>query len=202
MFLGSLYVNSFNAFGRHWQVTVQAEGEFRNRAEALSLFQVRNKNGQMVPLGTVAQLRENVGPISVSRYNLYKGASVTGNILTGYSSGDVIKEIDRITHDTLPLSMKADWTELIVPADSRRQHFDLCLLPGHCLRVSCLICPVRKLDLAPGGHSGGAVVPALFGGRRPLYQSRCQHLCANRPRGCWSAWRVRTLFLSSSMPSS
>lgn len=113
MFLGSLYVNSFNAFGRHWQVTVQAEGEFRNRAEALNLFQVRNKNGQMVPLGTVAQLREIGGPISVSRYNLYKGASVTGSILTGYSTGDVIKEIDRITSETLPLSMRADWTELM-----------------------------------------------------------------------------------------
>ena len=56
MFLGSLYVNSFNAFGRHWQVTVQAEGEFRDRAEAVSLFQVRNKNGadHALALGPVA----------------------------------------------------------------------------------------------------------------------------------------------------
>lgn len=113
MYLGSLYVNSFNAFGRHWQVTVQADGSFRNRPEAINLFQVRNKFGQMVPLGTVAKLVEVGGPISVTRYNLYKGASVTGSIMTGYSTGDVIKEIDRVARETLPLSMKADWTELM-----------------------------------------------------------------------------------------
>ncbi|MFT3881590.1 MAG: efflux RND transporter permease subunit [Gemmatales bacterium] len=113
MYLGSLYVNSFNAFGRHWQVTVQADGTFRNRPEEINLFQVRNKFGQMVPLGTVAKLVDLGGPISVTRYNLYKAASVTGNIMTGYSTGDVIKEIDRVAKETLPLSMKADWTELM-----------------------------------------------------------------------------------------
>ena len=56
MFLGSLYVNSFNQFGRHWQVTVQVEGRYRNRVEDINLFQVRNKWGQMVPLGTLVNV--------------------------------------------------------------------------------------------------------------------------------------------------
>ena len=74
MFLGSLYVNSFNQFGRHWQVTVQADGEYRNRIEALNLFQVRNKRGEMVPLGTLVNVNQmksdRGGPIVVTRYNL------------------------------------------------------------------------------------------------------------------------------------
>ena len=64
MYLGSLYVNSFNQFGRHWQVTVQVEGDYRNRVEDINLLQVRNKWGQMVPLGTLVNVREVGGPIT------------------------------------------------------------------------------------------------------------------------------------------
>ncbi len=113
MFLGSLYVNSFNDFGRHWQVTVQAEGEFRNQVEDINLFQVRNKSGQMVPLGTLVNVREIGGPVSVSRYNLYTAASINGNVQTGFSTGDAIRDIERIAGATLPLSMKPEWTELM-----------------------------------------------------------------------------------------
>ena len=98
MFLGSLYVNSFNQFGRHWQVTVQAEGEYRDRIEDLNLFQVRNKWGQMVPLGTLVNVNQvksdRGGPIVVTRYNLYTAASITGNMLPGFSSGDAIASIN------------------------------------------------------------------------------------------------------------
>jgi multidrug efflux pump subunit AcrB len=113
MFLGSLYINSFNQFGRHWQVTIQAEGDFRNHVEDINLLQVRNKHGQMVPLGTLVHARPHAGPISVTRYNLYTTAPVTGNMMPGFSSGDAIAAIDRIAGETLPLSMKADWTELM-----------------------------------------------------------------------------------------
>ncbi|HZZ27062.1 MAG TPA: efflux RND transporter permease subunit [Pirellulales bacterium] len=111
--LGSLYVNSFNEFGRHWQVTVQAAGEFRNRTDDVNLFQVRNNRGQMVPLGTLVQLKEINGPISVTRYNLYQSAAITGNLQPGYSSGAAIQQVDEIAAAELPLSMKADWTELM-----------------------------------------------------------------------------------------
>ena len=113
MYLGSLYVNSFNDFGRHWQVTIQAEGKFRNDLEDINLFQVRNKSGQMVPLGTLVKVKEIGGPISVTRYNLYTAASINGNIQTGFSTGDAIKDIERIAGETLPLSMKSEWTELM-----------------------------------------------------------------------------------------
>jgi multidrug efflux pump len=113
MYLGSLYVNSFNDFGRHWQVTIQAEGGYRDRIEDINLFQVRNKAGQMVPLGTIVQAREIGGPISVTRYNLYTAASINGNVQNGFSTGDAIKEIERLSQETLPLSMKSEWTELM-----------------------------------------------------------------------------------------
>ena len=113
IFLGSLYVNSFNDFGRHWQVTVQADGKYRNQTSAINLFQVRNNLGQMVPLGTLANFKEIGGPISVTRYNLYTSAAITGNLKPGYSSGDAIAAVDKISAETLPISMKGDWTELM-----------------------------------------------------------------------------------------
>ena len=117
MLMGSLYVNSFNQFGRHWQVTVQAEGRYRNRIENLSLFQVRNKWGQMVPLGTLVNVNslksDRGGPIVVTRYNLYTSASITGNMLPGFSSGDAIATINEVASESLPLSMKGEWTELM-----------------------------------------------------------------------------------------
>ncbi len=111
--LGSLYVNSFNEFGRHWQVTLQASGEFRNRTEDVNLFQVRNNRGQMVPLGTLVQLKEINGPISVTRYNLYQSAAITGNMAPGYSSGAAIDQVEELAGKILPLSMRPDWTELM-----------------------------------------------------------------------------------------
>jgi multidrug efflux pump len=113
MGLGSLYVNSFNAFGRHWQVNVQLEGSFRNRPEHINLLQVRNKWGQMVPMGTLVKTREVGGPISVTRYNLYQTAAISGNVPAGVSTGDTIAAINRIADENLPLSMKADWTEVM-----------------------------------------------------------------------------------------
>jgi multidrug efflux pump len=112
MFLGSLYVNSYNQFGRHWQVTVQADGSFRNRDSAIGLFQVRNNRGQMIPLGSLVVPREIGGPVSMSRYNLYTAATINGNIL-GFSSGDAINLINEVARETLPLSTKTEWTDVM-----------------------------------------------------------------------------------------
>ncbi|MFL5340394.1 MAG: efflux RND transporter permease subunit [Gemmataceae bacterium] len=113
MYLGSLYVNSFNDFGRHWQVTIQAEGDFRTDVADINLFKVRNKSGQMVPLGTLVTPRPIGGPISVQRYNLYTSASISGNIAQGYSNSDVIRDVQRVAAESLPITMKTEWTELM-----------------------------------------------------------------------------------------
>jgi multidrug efflux pump len=112
MYLGSLYVNSYNDFGRYWQVTIQADGRYRTDIDDINLFQVRNNRGQMVPLGSLVQARRVGGPISVSRYNLNTAASISGNI-QGVSTGDTIKTIDKLSLDTLPLTMRTEWTEIM-----------------------------------------------------------------------------------------
>jgi multidrug efflux pump len=113
MYLGSLYINSFNQFGRHWQVNIQLDGEYRNRVEDINLLQVRNKWGKRVPLGTLIHAKEIGGPISVTRYNLYEASAITGNLQAGVSSGETIAAIDNLAGRTLPLSMRAEWTELM-----------------------------------------------------------------------------------------
>jgi multidrug efflux pump len=113
IFLGSSYVNSFNDLGRDWQVTLQAGSRFRSQTSDINLIQVRNKWGLMVPMGTLANLRKNTGPIFVNRYNLYTAAPITGSLRPGVSSGDAIAAVDRIAGDVLPRSMKTDWTELM-----------------------------------------------------------------------------------------
>ncbi len=113
MYQGSLYVNSFNRFGRHWQVTIQADGTNRAGVEQLNLLKVRNRTGQMVSLGTLFRIREIGGPAFVTRYNLATAAPVTGNILPGTSTGDAIAATEQLAGKSLPLSMKTEWTELM-----------------------------------------------------------------------------------------
>jgi multidrug efflux pump len=113
MYLGSLYVTSFNEFGRYWQVTIQAEGTYRNRVEDINLLQVRNKWGQMIPLGTLINAREVGGPVNVTRYNLYTATAITGNLAPGASTGDAIQQIGRLSRDSLPISMQSEWTEIM-----------------------------------------------------------------------------------------
>ena len=78
VFQGSLYVNDFNLFGRTWQVIVQADQEFRDQVEDIPKLQVRSANGSMVPLGSLANIREINGPLVLARYNSYPAASING----------------------------------------------------------------------------------------------------------------------------
>jgi multidrug efflux pump len=112
-FLGSTYVNTFNAFGRYWQVNIQADGNFRSRVSDVNLLQVRNQQSEMVPLGTLVHMRDIAGPVSVMRYNLYTAAPITGSIRPGVSSGDAIGAIDGVAEETLSRTMGTEWTELM-----------------------------------------------------------------------------------------
>jgi multidrug efflux pump len=78
VYLGSYYVNNFNQFGRTWQVNVQADPEFRNRVHDIRRFQVRNGQGEMIPLGSLLTVRSQGGPVSLMRYNMYSATAITG----------------------------------------------------------------------------------------------------------------------------
>ncbi len=108
--LGSTYVNDFNRFGRTFQVTLQADARFRQAKEDIVRLDVRNADGQMVPLGAVVGVEEAFGPQLVTRYNLYPSASINGEAAPGYSSGDALDLMEQMARDKLPADMGTEWT--------------------------------------------------------------------------------------------
>jgi multidrug efflux pump subunit AcrB len=110
-YLGSYYVNDFNRFGRTWQVNVQADAPFRANAEIVKQLKVRNADGDMVPLGSVVDIRDSAGPAQVTRYNMFPAAAITGASLPGVSTGDVQATMEKLAKD-LPRNMTTEWTEL------------------------------------------------------------------------------------------
>ncbi len=111
-YLGSLYVNDFNRFGRTWQVIVQAMPKYRDQKDDISRLQVRNNRGTMVPLGAVASVREINGPLVLTRYNMYPAASINGMAAPGVSSGSAIHAMEQLSNTELPQSMSYEWTEM------------------------------------------------------------------------------------------
>lgn len=111
-YLGSRYVNDFNMFGRTWQVVVQADEQFRDRLEDVAKLETRSADGNMVPLGSDAQVRNVSGPLMVTRYNMYPAAAVIGNVAPGVSSGEGIRILEEVAQQELPSTMAYEWTEL------------------------------------------------------------------------------------------
>lgn len=111
-FTGSSSINDFNLFGRVYKVKAQAEGEHRDRPEAIKHYYLRSQTGEMVPLSTFAKLDVTTGPSSVVRYNMFSSASMDAEASPGYSSGDVIKAIQAAAREVLPSGMGYEWTGL------------------------------------------------------------------------------------------
>jgi multidrug efflux pump len=111
-FLGSVYVNDFNLFGRTWQVYAQAESKFRIDPTTVNQLKTRNNRGEMVPLGAVAHLEKIGGPDRIQRYNLFYSADVSGSTVPGISSGQTISKIEKLARDTLPDGFSIEWTDL------------------------------------------------------------------------------------------
>lgn len=110
--MGSVYINQFNDFGRIWQVNVQALGKFRENVESVKLLQVRNRAGQMVPLGSVMRVRDTAGPVFVMRYNNLLSAAVNGDTKPGFSSGQAISVMQDLCDENLPDGMGYYWTNI------------------------------------------------------------------------------------------
>jgi multidrug efflux pump subunit AcrB len=112
VYLGSLYVNDFNRFGRTWRVVVQADAQFRNQVEKVRQLKVRNTRGQMVPLGTLGDVRPINGPLILTRYNMYPAAAINGNAQPGVSSRQAIDLVQQLADRELLPSMHYEWSEL------------------------------------------------------------------------------------------
>jgi HAE1 family hydrophobic/amphiphilic exporter-1 len=108
-YMGGVFVNYFNRFGRQWQVYVEAEGDYRNNLHDLGQFYVRNDKGEMVPLSAVAKFEPRPGPEFTMRYNLYRSAEIVGNAAPGYSSAQARKALEETFAQTMPREMGYDY---------------------------------------------------------------------------------------------
>ena len=111
-YLGSSYVDQFNKFGRTFQVYVQADSQFRLRPEDIELLPVRNKQGSMIPLGTMVKITPSVGPSLLSLYNLYPSSSILGQPATGFSSGQAMTLMEQMAGKALPPGTSFEWTAM------------------------------------------------------------------------------------------
>ncbi|MGY0709936.1 efflux RND transporter permease subunit [Azospirillum argentinense] len=112
IYLGSLYVNDFNSFGRVYQVRVQADAPFRAESTDIGLLKTRNAQGDMVPLSSLVTVKQSYGPEMVVRYNGYTAADINGGPAPGYSSGQAQAAAERIAQETLPRGVRFEWTDL------------------------------------------------------------------------------------------
>lgn len=132
IYLGSLYINDFNQFGRTYQVIAQADAAYRNNPNDALKLKVRNRDGEMVPLGSVLTLKESFGPESAAHYNGYLAADLNGNAAPGFSSGQAQDAISEILVQTLPAGIDYEWTELtyqeVLAGNTAVYILPLCLL--------------------------------------------------------------------------
>lgn len=112
VYLGSAYVNDVNMFGRTYQVIAQADSQYRDSPDDIAQLQVRNRDGEMVPLGSVMEIQESYGPTSAQRYNGYRAGDINGGPAPGYSSGEAQAAMERILDATLPNGVSYEWTDL------------------------------------------------------------------------------------------
>ena len=111
-YLGGLYLNQFNRFGRQWRVFLQAEGDERRSEQDINQYYVRNNAGEMVPLSALVTTRQISGPEYTNRFNLYRAAQVIGNAAPGYSSGQAMAALEEVAKEVLPTEIGYDWADL------------------------------------------------------------------------------------------
>jgi multidrug efflux pump len=131
-YLGSAYVNDLTLFGRTYRVTAQADARFRLRSEDIRLLKTRNVSGGIVPLGSVATVREVNGADKITRYNMFPAADISGQPAPGASTGDALAAMERIAKEILPTSFTIEWTEIALQqklaGNSAIYIFPLCVL--------------------------------------------------------------------------
>ncbi|SDU78963.1 efflux RND transporter permease subunit [Pseudomonas sihuiensis] len=132
VYLGSLYANDFNRFGRTYQVNVQADQQFRLEPEQIGQLKVRNNRGEMVPLSTFVKVDDSAGPDRVMHYNGFLTAEINGAAAPGYSSGQAEAAIAKLLDEELPIGMTFEWTDLtyqqILAGNTAIFIFPLCVL--------------------------------------------------------------------------
>ena len=175
-YLGSVYVNDFNKFGRTYSVRVQADAKYRAHAEDIGRLQVRSATGQMVPLSAVVTMKTTAGPERAMRYNGFLSSDISGGPAPGYSSGQAQDAIERIAAETLPAGISYEWTELtyqqILAGSSATLIYPLAILLVFLVLAALyesLILPVAILMIVPTGLMAAMAGVWLTGGDNNIF---------------------------------
>ena len=176
IYLGSLYVNDFNAFGRTYSVRVQADAKFRARAEDIGALKVRSQSGQMIPLSTLLKVEATTGPERTTRYNGFLAADINGGPAPGFSSGQAQAAIERIAAETLPKGIGFEWTDLtyqqILAGSSGILVFPLALLLVYLVlaaQYESLTLPLAIILIVPMGVLAALTGVWLTGGDNNIF---------------------------------
>ncbi|KJE34038.1 transporter [Thalassospira sp. HJ] len=176
VYLGSMYVNDFNAFGRTYQVIAQADKPYRSSPEDILRLQTRNADGDMVPLGSVLSVSETFGPDTAMRYNAFRSADLNGNAAPGYSSGEAQAAITKILDETLPPGMSYEWTELtyqqILAGNTAIFVFPICILLVFLVlaaQYESLTMPLAVILIVPMSILSAVFGVYLFGGDNNIF---------------------------------
>lgn len=176
VYLGSMYVNDFNTFGRTYQVIAQADKPYRSSPEDILRLQTRNADGDMVPLGSVLSVSETFGPDTAMRYNGFRSADLNGNAAPGYSSGEAEAAIIKILDETLPPGMSYEWTELtyqqILAGDTAMYIFPICILLVFLVlaaQYESLTMPLAVIMIVPMSILSAVFGVYLFGGDNNIF---------------------------------
>ena len=158
IYLGSLYVNDFNKFGRTYSVRVQADAKYRARAEDVGQLKVRSRTGEMVPLAALLRVSQSAGPERAMRYNGFLSADINGRAAPGFSSGEAQAAVERIAAETLPKGIGYEWTELtyqeILAGNSSLWMFPLAILLVFLVLAALyesLVLPLSIIMIVPMG---------------------------------------------------
>jgi len=176
VYLGSMYVNDFNAFGRTYQVIAQADKPYRSSPDDILRLQTRNADGDMVPLGSVLSVSETFGPDTAMRYNAFRSADLNGNAAPGYSSGEAQAAITKILDETLPPGMSYEWTELtyqqILAGNTAIFVFPICILLVFLVlaaQYESLTMPLAVILIVPMSILSAVFGVYMFGGDNNIF---------------------------------
>lgn len=176
IYLGSLYVNDFNAFGRTYSVRVQADAKFRAKAEDIGQLKVRSQSGQMIPLSALLKVDAQTGPERATRYNGFLSSDINGAPAPGFSSGQAEAAITKILDETLPSGIEFEWTDLtyqqILAGNSSIVVFPLALLLVYLVlaaQYESLTLPIAIIMIVPMGVLAALTGVWLTGGDNNIF---------------------------------
>ncbi|MBP2235816.1 multidrug efflux pump [Sinorhizobium kostiense] len=176
IYLGSLYVNDFNAFGRTYSVRVQADASHRSHADDIGKLKVRSASGEMIPLSALLKVEQTVGAERAIRYNGFLAADINGGPAPGFSSGQAQAAIERIAAETLPPGISFEWTDLtyqqILAGNSGVLIFPLALLLVYLVlaaQYESLMLPIAIILIVPMGIMAALTGVWLTGGDNNVF---------------------------------